>query len=247
MMQRKVKQGQFHIEQIQFLSGSMLKMIAIITMLIDHIGSAILWYTSTTEATIATYHVVRNIGRVSFPIFCFLLVEGFAHTRDVKKYAIRLGIFALISEIPFDLAIIKPNHSYWSHQNVFFTLFIALIVLIGIRYIQTKIPAGSSIQELLLVACVAAGCALAYFMKTDYDYKGVFAIAVLYLLRSERIWQAVTGAICFYWEPWAICAFGPILLYNGKRGFKMKYFFYAFYPVHLLILYYISHFVMHLH
>lgn len=235
------------LKKIQVFTGSNIKVIAMLVMLIDHIGSAILWYTAKTASEIDVYHMVRNVGRIAFPIFCFLLVEGFLHTHDVKKYIVRLAIFAVASEIPFDLAITKPGKSYFAHQNVFWTLLIALLVLIALRYVETKIPAGSTWQGILMAATITAGCLLAYYMKTDYDYKGVIAICVMYFLRLDRIWQVIAGALCFCWEPWAICAFVPILLYNGKRGSLVKYIFYLFYPLHLMILYVIAHFVMQLH
>lgn len=81
--------------------------------------------------------VIRKIGRPAFPVFCFFIVEGFCHTRNVKNYAVRLGIFALISEVPFDLAIFgTPFH--WGHQNVFFTLFLGLLLIWYLRDVSTS-------------------------------------------------------------------------------------------------------------
>ena len=131
------------MENKKGISGSTLKMIAIVTMVIDHIGAAVLarllmvnglgeldqtnadaimLWLSANGALYWTYTIMRMIGRVAFPIFCFLLVEGFLHTHDVKKYAMRLGLFALISEIPFDLAFSSKILEF-NYQNVFFTLF----------------------------------------------------------------------------------------------------------------------------
>lgn len=123
------------------LNGCVLKWIAIILMAIDHFGASILenfllnvWDVSPLGDLLRDYpdywdlvlmadRVIRKIGRPAFPVFCFFIVEGFCHTRNVKNYAVRLGIFALISEVPFDLAIFgTPFH--WGHQNVFFTLFL---------------------------------------------------------------------------------------------------------------------------
>ena len=127
------------MENKKGISGSTLKMIAIVTMVIDHIGAAVLarllmvnglgeldqtnadaimQWLSANGALYWTYTVMRMIGRVAFPIFCFLLVEGFLHTHDVKKYAMRLGLFALISEIPFDLAF-SDKILEFNYQNVF--------------------------------------------------------------------------------------------------------------------------------
>lgn len=100
------------------LNSFQLKCIAVITMIIDHTG-AVLFPDNMT---------LRYIGRIAFPIFCFLLVEGFFHTRDVRKYMLRLGMFAVISEIPYDLAF-RDTVIEFEHQNVFFTLFIGVVMM----------------------------------------------------------------------------------------------------------------------
>ena len=180
---------------------------------------------------LAIYNLSRDIGRLAFPIFCFLIVEGFLHTRNVKKYAGRLFLFALISEIPFDLAL-KGNVFYPDKQNVYFTLFIGLLVMVGISYITENGTRNMS----LAILPIAVGMVAAYYIDTDYNYKGVFLIAVLYLMRYTRLYQCIGGAAAVSWEIPAPLAFIPIYFYNGKRGFQLKYFFYWFYPVHLLLL-----------
>lgn len=201
------------------LSGSTLKIIAIISMLIDHIGAILL-------IGHPYYSLCRNIGRIAFPIFCFLLVEGFFHTHDVKKYSIRLLLFALISEIPFDLAFSHTAINPY-YQNVFLTLVIGLFVMYGLEHCQ--IP-------LWRMLIILAGMAVATLLHTDYSWKGIAAIVVLYCMKENRINQAVAGALTFSWEPPAMLAFLPIYFYNGKRGISLKYLFYAFYPAHLLVL-----------
>lgn len=234
--------------KFQILSGSSLKIIAIVTMLIDHIGAAILYETVHTEYGVRIYYLFRTIGRIAFPIFCFLLVEGFLHTHDVKKYALRLGVFCVISEIPFDLAFTKNGDSIWIHQNVFWTLFIAFLVMVMMNEIEIKMPFSSfQMKRTLQLACMLFGGAIAYFMRTDYDYKGVFAICALYIFRRKRWQQLIVGALCFLWEPWAILGFVPIFFYNGKKGLSMKYFFYLFYPAHLILLYGILQIYMKMH
>lgn len=219
------------------LSGSTLKLIAIITMLIDHTGATVVralsrsGYIFSDPKTIKwiteLYQPMRNIGRIAFPIFCFLLVEGFVHTRNVKKYAGRLFLFALISEMPFDFAL-KNSWFFPDKQNVYFTLLIGLFVLWGITVCQ-----GLGILQLLIMG---VGMLTAYYLKTDYGYRGVFLIEVLYLFRFSRIYQCLGGAAAISWELPAPIAFLPVLFYNGKRGLSLKYFFYWFYPVHLMIL-----------
>lgn len=235
------------------ITGSKLKLIAIITMFIDHVGAVIIEngvlqrvssnsVTSANVLALRAYtnwlmidRIMRWIGRLAFPIFCFLLVEGFLHTRDWKKYFMRLFVFSLISEIPFDLAI-KQEVFYFGHQNVFFTLWIGLLVMVGMRYIEKKKTLSISMRYLGEVAVVVAGMVLAYLLKTDYDWFGVFVIALLYFFRLDKKQQTLSGCIAFCWEITAPLAFIPIYHYNGKRGSDFKYVFYIFYPVHLLIL-----------
>ena len=114
---------------IKFFSSAVLKYIAMVTMIIDHIGaSGLIFLMFSPLTSVRLYHIARMIGRVSFPIYLFLLVEGFVHTKDIKKYIIRLTIFAVLSEIPFDLA-------FWGgvvniqHQNVMWSLLICVVML----------------------------------------------------------------------------------------------------------------------
>lgn len=231
------------------LSGSTLKIIAVCAMAIDHFAASILYYKillpefSRMQGVVEMsnwlilYQIMRTIGRIAFPIFCFLLVEGFRHTSDRKKYAFRLFLFALISEFPFDLALFDMPLDL-QHQNVFFTLFIGLLVIWAMDA-AGKFRFGFPLQA----AAVLAGGALAYFLKTDYDYKGILVIVVLYIFRRNRVLRTVAGCLSLLWEAPACLAFIPINLYNGKRGLSLKYFFYAFYPVHLLIYAAIMHLI----
>lgn len=234
------------------ISGSTIKIIAVAAMLIDHVAATVL----ERQITVAGYFrngvigldglgiyivylVMRLIGRLGFPIFCFLLVEGFQRTRNVKKYALRLGLFALISEVPFDLAFCGRTY-YPSYQNVYFTLFFGLLALWGIDWIGKRgLPKA---VEILLGAAAAGACmSAAHFLKTDYAATGVLTIIVMYLFRKKKVISMLTGCIVLtimsFSEITAFFALIPIALYNGKRGLKMKYFFYGFYPVHLALLY----------
>ncbi len=257
------------------ISGSTLKLIAIITMFIDHTGATAIYAVTRLPAVAAdpglrsrwltVYSISRDIGRLAFPIFCFLLVEGFIHTRSVKRYAGRLFLFALISEIPFDIAL-KGSWYYPQKQNVYFTLLIGLLVLTAISYCE-RIPTPgrqnktavrsdslclspncegpSGLLYLLPSAlAVAAGMYLASFIDTDYNCKGVFLIAALYLVRHSRLFQCAAGAAATAWELPAPLGFIPVYLYNGKRGLRMKYFFYWFYPAHLMLLYVVTNHVI---
>lgn len=224
------------------ISGSTLKLIAIITMFIDHTGATVLRAILRHPAVLndpalcsiwqSVYRLSRDIGRFAFPIFCFLLVEGFLHTRNVKKYAGRMFLFALISEIPFDLAL-KGNWYFPEKQNVYFTLLIGLLVLIAMSYLKYLWPLA-----------LAAGMYAALQINTDYNFKGVFLIAILYLLRKDRLMQCAAGGAAVAWELPAPLSFLPIYLYNGTRGLRMKYVFYWFYPAHLLILHVIAKYLV---
>lgn len=246
------------------LSGSTLKMIAVVTMFIDHVGAAILarmirgyrqlsqvvtwdglWkyfpWILDGDRLIEVYRIMRSIGRIAFPIYCFLLVEGFIKTRSRLKYAVRLGVFALISEVPFDLAFNGRPFDF-SYQNVFFTLFLGLITMTVLdnfwqrRWVKAAVP-DRLIRYGLMLLAILAGCAAARLVRCDYGAKGILCILVLYLFRNCKILKLVGGAVSFCWEMPAPLAFVPIACYNGRRGLRIKYFFYAFYPLHLFLIY----------
>lgn len=223
------------------LSGSALKLIAVVTMLIDHVGAAVLARFlvtgSWTKGLYFAYETMRTIGRVAFPIYCFLLVEGFMHTRSLSRYAGRLAAFALVSEVPFDLAFSGVPLEF-GYQNVYFTLLIGLLAITAAEWLAGREGLHPALRVAWLVLCLFAGMGIAYLMHTDYDAKGVLCIFVLYLFRQSRPLQIIAGCLAFGWfELPALVAFIPIAFYNGKRGFGAKYFFYLFYPVHLLIIY----------
>lgn len=246
------------------ITGSTLKLIAIIAMFIDHIGAIILERMlmqrglreslASYEASVAFMEangglymadmVLRLIGRLGFPIFCFLLIEGLMHTRDIKKYAVRLFLFALISEIPFDLGF-AGTFVYWGHQNVFLTLFIGLLVMIGFKFIENKREWNKLLQLILYFAILFAGTTIAELMRTDYGAMGIITIVVMYLFRNKRILSAGLGCTVLtamsLTEITAFFTLLPIHFYNGKRGWNIKWLFYAFYPVHILLIYLIAY------
>ncbi|MCR5792132.1 MAG: conjugal transfer protein TraX [Lachnospiraceae bacterium] len=202
------------------ISAGTLKIIAIVSMLIDHVGVVFL------KAT-PYYRLFRNMGRLAFPIFCFLLVEGFFHTRDLRKYMLRLLVAAIISEVPFDMALYGRVFDP-SRQNVLFTLLIGLIVLWSMEQYKIKL-------DFNYLALAAAAALVSYIAHTDYSIYGIASILIMYVFREYRILQAVAGALSFIWEPYACIAFLPVLLYNGEKGISLKYIFYAFYPAHLFL------------
>ena len=227
-------------EKAKVLSGSVLKTIALVCMLIDHTAyfmpklfSKVLFTNSTGAKTV--YWLMRRIGRLAFPIYCFLLVEGFLHTKDRKKYALRLLVFAVISEIPWNLGH-AHRLFFFSSQNVFFTLFLGLCGMWVHEYFRE--------DRLKQVIALIALLAVSLFLNADYGMSGFGFIMMMYALRNEKLLQAAVGC-CFLSSTWfAGLAFIPINLYNGERGFikskLLQYAYYAIYPVHLFILYLIT-------
>lgn len=288
------------------INGSTVKLVGIITMLIDHFAAVVLvrilrrmilsgqW----SEPLYSVYNCLRMVGRLGFPIFCFLLVEGFGKTRSRTKYALRLGLFALISEVPFDLAF-NAQVLEFGYQNVYFTLFLGMLtlcvyeflarhrppaavewvlcaagaVLFGFFLKQQFLPQIHFEREELRRLAFPAVCLWVFFllilygwrtgwdkmrrvgtnltalslfmlladlMRTDYSGMGVLTITVIYILRNINVLAMAGGCVVLTLatlnELPAFFALIPIAGYNGKRGLKLKYFFYAFYPAHLLLL-----------
>ncbi len=221
------------------LSGSTLKWIAILTMLIDHV--AYFWLLPVLEAGpepigrgwVLLYLWMRTIGRISLPLFCFLLAEGFCHTRDPKRYLARLCLFALLSEIPFDLANSgQPVDS--AFQNIFFTLSIGLFLLMLLHHFAA--------HPLLQVVSLAGCCLLAELLRSDYGMMGVLLIALFWSLRERPVARALAAAPILVWLSYsllcaALLALILIRLFNGQRGrIRHPALFYWFYPAHLLLL-----------
>lgn len=217
------------------MSGSMIKLIAIVAMLIDHVGATL--YPEIV--------ILRIVGRIAFPIFAFFIAEGYLKTRDKKKYMIRLFTFALVSEVPFDLSFFN-TYLEFSHQNVFFTLAFAVLAMdLFDKYAEES--QGKAMGYLYLV------CLLSIVLKTDYNIIGIFMIFLFKQYRlnfkQQVVWVGginlvmgllgllTMGTIEGFLQAFGVLAFIPLYFYNGKRGFSMKYLFYAFYPCHLIILF----------
>lgn len=225
------------------LPGSALKWVAVLSMFIDHASAVLIegsWIAGYRNVSYNVYLVLRGIGRLAFPIYCFLLVEGLLHTRNVKKYLGRLLIFALISDVPFDLAFTRSLVS-WDYNNVFLTLFFGLLGLALWRLITEERDFKALWwRQLLGFACIAAMVVTAELLKTDYGGKGVAVISLMYLLRAHP-WPRDLGCFTALYlaSPLELAALPDVALfrlYNGERGRQSKYFFYIFYPAHLLIL-----------
>ena len=220
------------------LSGTALKRIACLSMLIDHIGAALLETglfrcSAIDPRLVGLDQLLRLVGRLAFPIYCFLLVEGFLHTHDLKKYALRMLGFALLSEFPFDWAFFSGV--WWGHQNVYFTLLLGLLAMKALDTFRT----GEGTPDIRGILCAAACTGAAALLRCDYDVMGMALILALYLTREDRTAQCIAGAVFTLFEPVAPLAFGLVWLYSGERGGSSKleqWAFYWFYPVHLLVL-----------
>lgn len=204
-----------------------LKMIAAVTMFIDH-------YTYIFLAGSRYYMLGRCIGRIAFPIFCFQLVEGYFHTRNKTKYALRIAAAGVISEFAFDLAFYRKIFDP-VHQNVMWTLLIGFLVI----WLADKVPA------VVKIIVMMAGAVLAEFLQTDYGALGVIIIFTFYIFRERKLLLGIGIVLETFWssmvEGAASLALIPIFLYNGKQGpKKYRYWFYLFYPGHLFLLYFLS-------
>lgn len=226
------------------VTGLKLKIVACITMCIDHIGAVILEKYIPISKSIETLNIAfRLIGRMSFPIYCFLLVEGFKYTSNKQKYIFRIALFALVSEIPYDLAFYGRVID-WTGQNVFFTLGLGLLTL----YILEAIT-HSNISSLIRLICCSftilfAGVLNALLLHGSYGFFGICTIAAAYLIRKKEDAYMAECAILLlmsYSEATSLLALPLIHIYNGERGKSLKWTFYIFYPAHLLILTIISH------
>ncbi len=236
------------------LTSNMLRTIAVILMISDHI-----WATAMSFGDWMTY-----IGRMAFPIFAFQIAEGFVHTSNFKKYALRLFGFAIASEIPFNLFYSSRWFNPY-HQNVLFTLLLGLLaikVIDGIKKNRTvKNIALSCLWLLLILIASVIGF-------VDYGYLGMLTVVMFYLFRDFpfawliQLVGMVLINITFFEglvfpieifgkvfeipsQGFAVFALIPIWLYGSRKGRSSKvlqYGFYAFYPVHMIVLYLIKYF-----
>ena len=236
------------------LTSNMLRVIAVILMLSDHI-----WATYMSFGDWMTY-----IGRMAFPIFAFQIAEGYVHTSNFKKYALRLLGFAVVTEIPFNLFYSSRFFNPF-HQNVLFTLLLGLLaiyVIDNLKKNRTKKNIGLSILWLALI------CAASVIGFVDYGFLGMLMVIMFYLLRNfpfawllQLVGMILINIVFFEGQVipveilgkafeipiqgFAVFSLIPIWLYGGRKGKSskvMQYGFYAFYPVHMLILYLVKYF-----
>lgn len=215
----------------KFLSNFDLKIIAIITMTIDHIG-AIMY---------PNIDIFRIIGRISFPIFAFLLVEGFRHTSNKLKYFLRLLLFAVITQPIYDYAFNNRE------LNILFTFSLSFLLLSSLEFIKKIINKYSKGIENYLYKTVFYSLTYILFvlfsiiLNVDYQALGISLVFIFYLVPNLylsfllyllAVIFLATNIIQFY----SLLSFLFIYMYNGEKGKNIKYFFYLYYPLHLLIL-----------
>lgn len=239
------------------LSAAALHILAMAFMLMDHLWATLLpaqeWLTC--------------VGRIAFPIFAFMAVEGYFHTHNLKKYLLRMLIFAVISEVPFDL-MYGGTWFYPVHQNVIWTLMMGLV---GIHLMETVRKKKSTFVYILVSAIVVIlGGLLGTLSMVDYYGIGVLTVFIFYFFRQRKWWCLLGQMLALYWvnvellgglmypirlfgmefelcqQGLALLALLPIWLYRGRQGYHSKpfqYFCYAFYPIHMLVIVLVLNFI----
>ena len=223
------------------LSSFVLKIIAIISMVYDHAIKII-----PRDFSIPFEFWIP--GRIAFPIFAFLLVEGIEHTKSISKYVLRIGLLAIVSEFIYDLTFHNTVLEF-SGQNVLFELFLGLCVLWLYKFLKEKQKEEFIVFPLLFAIIISI------VLRFDYGMGGVLCIFLFYLGRDKKGIKKyilyffailmttlnITNATVALLQIYSLFSLIPISLYNGKRGYKFnKYVFYAFYPAHLIVLYVIK-------
>lgn len=224
------------MKKYQVLDGTALKLIAMISMVFDHVGDMffpeLLW--------------LRMVGRLAMPLFAFCITEGYCHTKSRKKYLLRMGIFALISEIPFDLAF--EGKIGLGHQNIMLTFFMSILALMlfdlisGSRNAATNKYRPLRVSLGIVVVVMVAGAAI--LVRADYTVFAVISVFLFYVLKDCAhiirsgvgvAFLALSRTMGYYCTTGL--SFIPLMMYNGRKGKGLKWLFYVFYPGHLIVLY----------
>lgn len=210
------------------LSGSALKMIALASMTVDHMA----YYLAGTPVSAPMqpyYELIRMTGRLAFPIFAFLTVEGFLHTRDRSLYLMALMAAAAISQLP------------WVLLNGYTSMNVLLTLAGGVGAMMLTTTSCICSPAARLSAMAAIGLMLTV-LDADYGWRGLCLIMVFYLFKCKPLTRSLLGLglMIPYGITGSILAFCILLLYSGKRGFikgrRTKYLFYAYYPAHLAVI-----------
>lgn len=233
------------------VSAAALHILAMALMLCDH-----MWAMLFPAAEWLTC-----IGRIAFPIFAFMIVEGYFHTHDLRRYMLRLLVGAVVSEIPFNL-MYSGGVIYPYHQNVLWTFFISLLLIAAMERARARLRPvlWGAVSALLVLLGFAAG----YAAMVDYYGAGVLMVLVFYFFRKRNLLNLICQFLCLYYlnvellggyyyavpilgheveivqQGLALFSLLPIWLYQGRQGYHGKafqYFCYAFYPAHMLLLF----------
>ena len=232
------------------LTSAGLHILAMLLMLCDHA-----WHT-----VVQGNDWMNCVGRIAFPIFAFMIVEGYFHTRNLKKYALRMLLFAVISEIPFNL-MASGGWLYPFHQNVLWTF---LISIGAIHLNELARRSGKTMLRIIAaVFTILAGYVLGFITMVDYYGAGVLMVLAFYFFRGRKWWcfagqlaamyylncvmlggfsyviQAFGTEMLFPRQGFAMLALIPIWLYRGRQGYSSRWFkllCYWFYPVHMVVL-----------
>ena len=212
----------------QLFNGTALKLLAMLSMVFDHVG----------DNFFPDQKWMRILGRIAMPLFAFATVEAYLHTRDRKKYLLRLLLMGLVSEIPFDLVLFGKAPEF-THQNIMFTFAYAILGLLC--YDRIAGDRKISIPGLLVLLLFMISSLLLFL---DYNMVALAVIYVFYLLRKKPLWirNLIAMAVYFFFRNKGIYVFGllgflPIFFYDGQKGKGLKWLFYLFYPGHLLLIY----------
>ena len=236
------------------ISSAGLHVLGMVIMLMDH-----------TWATIATDHSwLTWVGRIAFPIFAFLTAEGYFRTKNFKSYLGRMILFALLSEIPFNLMMSGGSRFFYPlHQNVLFTFIIALLLMRCLDKVRDKFETKPALVMFASGALLLLGYLLGSFLFVDYYGAGVVTVLIFYFFRERKWWAFILQAICLYYvntemlgglfvpvelfghnfefhqQTLALLALIPIWLYRGRKGNEsilFRFACYFFYPAHILLL-----------
>ena len=221
--------------KLKKINGAQLKYIAFASMFIDHFNKAIItpFLTGTGPLNVIT-RIFDILGRIAFPIFAFMIVEGFFKTKSRWKYLRNLLVFATISEIPYDMfqsAVFINTRS----QNILWGLALGLFTIMIIDKLKEKIKKRPVwiFVSIIIVALSSLGSML---ISADYEYYAIIIIYIYYLFYDKRLLASGLSYLVIIKEIYSILGFATVLLYNGEKGKQNKIFNYLFYPVHLLIL-----------
>ena len=237
------------------LSHNALIIVAMFAMLVDHVAFVLIkngklygYDTALYENAISLpeakpwillYTILRMVGRISFPIYAFLIVERFRKTSNIFKYVLRIFILAIVSELPFDLIVFNKcfNSDCLMLQNVVFTYFVGLLMLVAVK-------ALNSISEILSVVPAIVAIVACYLLKTDYWLEGIILIYTFYMFRHDlNVKCLIALIVTFMMSIQRYYGFGVlsvffIYFYDGQKGYlDLKRFHYIFYPLHMFILY----------